>query len=145
MLNLALLLQSCNNIGVLFLRFSGIHPDWLTAMSDDVQQLKLITLGTCRFHFHPDVAVTVDKSTNLRQACKQAGVPLSDKCGGKGQCTQCIITIVNGINHCLPKTHLEEGLFFLGKRERLSCQCYIDGDVVIATRDEIARHEANQK
>lgn len=84
----------------------------------------------------------MDQSATLRHACKQAQVPLSDKCGGKGQCTQCVVTIVDGIKNCMPKTHLEEGLFFLGRRERLACQCYIDGDVVIATRDDIAKHDA---
>jgi ferredoxin len=76
-------------------------------------------------------AVDIDETTTLREAAYLAGVDVHDRCGGLGACCNCVVTIVEGAENICPKTVIEQAVFYLDPKDRLSCQCRITGDVVI--------------
>lgn len=60
-------------------------------------------------------------------------------CGGKGKCTTCKIQVVAGLDHISPITSGElkfQNQKRLTDNERLSCQSYVHGDIVIRVADE---------
>lgn len=60
-------------------------------------------------------------------------------CGGKGRCTTCRFTIVDGADHIAPLTKAEEQYRvqnLLQDNERLACQAIVLGDIVISVPDD---------
>jgi len=58
----------------------------------------------------------------------------SRECGGHARCTTCRIRILDGVEHALPRTSLEEGVARARKWDsftRLACQTRVTGDVTI--------------
>lgn len=55
-------------------------------------------------------------------------------CGGKGRCTSCKCTILNGEADLAPKTQVEKDYFEaerLTSQQRLTCQAVPSGDILI--------------
>lgn len=75
----------------------------------------------------------IDSDTTLREAAHLLGVDVHDRCGGMGACCNCVVTVVEGAENICPKTIIEEAVFYLDASDRLSCQCRIQGDVVVKT------------
>ena len=60
-------------------------------------------------------------------------------CGGKGRCTSCKAKVIEGAENLTPKTRPEEQYMKLNKLqgdERLTCQAYLAGDVVLRVPQE---------
>jgi ferredoxin, 2Fe-2S len=60
-------------------------------------------------------------------------------CGGKGRCTTCKVVVVSGMENITFPTTVElryRGQGALKGNERLSCQCKINGDIVILAPEE---------
>lgn len=79
--------------------------------------------------FMPDnIAVQVDKETNVLEAAQKAGIPIKSTCGGAGTCGRCLIKVKEGQIHFkgghLSAEAREEGYF-------LACQTIIEGDVIV--------------
>lgn len=63
---------------------------------------------------------------------KNQGIELNSSCGGFGTCTDCVVKITKGLDHCSPPTYQEIkllGNIFHLTQERLSCQLKIHGEV----------------
>jgi ferredoxin len=78
-------------------------------------------------------SIDIDSDTTLREAAHLLDVNVHDRCGGLGACCNCVVTVVEGAENILPKTVIEEAVFYLAADDRLSCQCRITGDVVVKT------------
>ncbi len=82
--------------------------------------------------FQPSgLTLEIEDSISLRDAAHTLEIDVQDRCGGQGACCNCIIVVLEGMEHINPKTHLETPVFYLEENERLSCQCKILGDVVV--------------
>lgn len=60
-------------------------------------------------------------------------------CGGKGRCTTCKASIIEGLENLAPPTAAEQKYRQLGAlkdNERLCCQTRIHGDIYLAVPDE---------
>jgi ferredoxin len=77
---------------------------------------------------------------NLRKVALLHDVPVYKgldqvaNCRGNGLCGTCVMEIVEGLEHCSPKTLREQ--FKLKAKPanyRLSCQCQVMGDIVCIT------------
>ena len=69
---------------------------------------------------------------NLLDTLNANKVSISQSCGGNGTCTTCRVFVLEGLQHCSPRTELEaERAEERGfeKHERLSCQTEILGDL----------------
>jgi uncharacterized 2Fe-2S/4Fe-4S cluster protein (DUF4445 family) len=75
--------------------------------------------------------IEVDETTTLREAAHLVGVNVRDRCGGNGACCNCVVTVVSGMENICEKGIVEEAVFYLDQADRLSCQCTIQGDVVV--------------
>lgn len=75
--------------------------------------------------------VEIDGETTLREAAHLVGVSVHDRCGGLGACCNCIVTIMEGAQNICSKSVIEEAVFYLAANDRLSCQCRIQGDVIV--------------
>ncbi len=80
-----------------------------------------------------NLSLEIDENTTLREAAHQLEVDVHDRCGGLGACCNCVVTVVDGAASISPKTVVEEAVFYLDPKDRLSCQCRITGDVVVST------------
>jgi ferredoxin len=89
-------------------------------------------MPTVRF-LPSDATIDIDDTTTLREAAHLAGVDVHDRCGGLGACCNCVITIIEGAENICKKTVIEEAVFYLDPKDRLSCQCRLLGDVVVQT------------
>jgi uncharacterized 2Fe-2S/4Fe-4S cluster protein (DUF4445 family) len=78
-------------------------------------------------------SIEIDSETTLREAAHAVNVSVHDRCGGMGACCNCVVTVEAGAENILPKTIVEEAVFYLDANDRLSCQCRITGDVVVRT------------
>jgi len=82
--------------------------------------------------FEPSgTTITIDAQTTLREAAHEAGVYLGDRCGGMGACCSCVVSVIAGAQHITPKNTVEAAVFYLAENDRLSCQCYVTGDVIV--------------
>lgn len=82
--------------------------------------------------FEPSgLEIEIDDTTSLREAAHLLGVDVHDRCGGNGACCNCVITILDGKENICPKSVVEAAVFYLDPQDRLSCQCYIHGDVTV--------------
>jgi ferredoxin len=76
-------------------------------------------------------SIQIETTTTLREAAHLAGVDVFDRCGGLGACCNCVVKVLNGMDHLNPKTWVEEAVHHLGENERLSCQCRILGEAIV--------------
>lgn len=69
----------------------------------------------------------IEDNTSIQEACEEAGVPFACT---EGVCGTCVIEIVEGMQYLSPVTQEERD--FLGEqdKERLACQCKIQGGCV---------------
>ena len=79
-----------------------------------------------------DIEMPPDQT--LLAAAQGAGVPIASACGGQGQCSTCRVWIVDGLEHCSPRSAIEVELasrLHLPDHLRLACQTRIDGEVTL--------------
>jgi len=72
------------------------------------------------------LAVEVAPGQTLLHALQAQGIDWMHACGGKGRCTTCRITVLQGIEHMGPLTESEMRYRSKGRlqdNERLTCQC----------------------
>lgn len=77
--------------------------------------------------------IEIDGETTIREAAHLVDVSVHDRCGGMGACCNCIVTILEGAGNVCAKSVVEEAVFYLAENDRLSCQCRLNGDVVVKT------------
>jgi ferredoxin len=82
--------------------------------------------------FMPDrISIDVDDSLTMREAAHLAGIDVQDRCGGNGACCNCIVTVLEGAEYLNPKTFVEAAVTYLAANDRLSCQCKLNGGLVV--------------
>ena len=78
------------------------------------------------------LTITAEKTDNLADKLRQAGIPLNLYCSKRGLCGKCFVEIVSGLR---PEPGTRELRWIreraLGAAHRLSCQYTIDGDLEI--------------
>ncbi|MTJ47404.1 2Fe-2S iron-sulfur cluster-binding protein [Dolichospermum sp. UHCC 0259] len=85
--------------------------------------------------------IVVAKGANLRLKAVENGIDIYTffskitNCGGAGQCTTCVVQIVEGLENLSPRTDLENRKF-KNKPEnyRLACQTLVNGPVSVITK-----------
>lgn len=86
-------------------------------------------------HYQPDqVAVPADENATILDTSLQAGIPHTSVCGGKARCSTCRVLILNGLEHCSPRSKEEEALagpLCFTDSIRLACQTTVSGDVTL--------------
>lgn len=85
--------------------------------------------------FLPDrVEVEVQEGQTLLQAATAAGVGFVQVCGGIGRCSTCRVIVVEGLEHCGPRSKDEQdivAMLNLPPNVRLACQTTITGPVKV--------------
>ncbi|MBE9250460.1 (2Fe-2S)-binding protein [Dolichospermum sp. LEGE 00240] len=85
--------------------------------------------------------IVVAKGANLRLKAVENGIDIYKffskitNCGGAGQCTTCVVQIVEGLENLSPRTDLENRKF-KNKPDnyRLACQTLVNGPVSVITK-----------
>lgn len=80
--------------------------------------------------------IDVPTGTNLMKALLDNGRPVASSCNGDGICIKCRIQIVEGKENLSKETQNEKDLrdiHEVEKSERISCQTFVQGDVVVDT------------
>lgn len=80
-----------------------------------------------------DKILDANKGDNLYQVLTFNNISVRSSCGGIGACGDCMVKIINGDNlnsFTATESHYLGNVYHMTK-ERLSCQCIIDGDVEI--------------
>lgn len=78
----------------------------------------------------------IDSSSSLMDGLRNSGMPVASSCGGEGICGKCRIDIILGHNNLSPINDKEEILRArqnFTANQRLSCQCFVLGDVTLDT------------
>jgi ferredoxin len=89
-------------------------------------------MDMAKARFEPfGLEIELDEETTLREAAHLLGIDVHDRCGGNGACCNCVVTIMEGMDNICPKSVVEEAVFYLDANDRLSCQCTIQGDVIV--------------
>lgn len=73
---------------------------------------------------------------SLMRNLQDQKIPVASSCGGEGICGKCKVIVLSGSENISAKSNQEESLMKRLKIEenyRLSCQCYLLGDVKIDT------------
>jgi ferredoxin len=91
----------------------------------------------------------VDESKSLLEHLRENSVYVKSSCGGHASCTDCIIKVLDGkdsINEpTFDETKLLGNVFHITK-ERLACQCFINGEVTIdISAHDKGAHEEKQR
>lgn len=91
--------------------------------------------------FHPlgrTVEVLADES--ILQAAIRSEIPIRTVCNGRATCAACKVRVVDGMKNTVKPSFLEKSLigntWFITK-ERLACQLFLTGDVVIDLSDNL--------
>jgi adenylate cyclase len=88
-----------------------------------------------RIHCLPDKReIEIGEGETILQAAVRAGIPLAHICGGNGRCSTCRLVILEGLEHCRPRTAKEEeiaGQLDFAPAIRLACQTTVTGDVTL--------------
>ncbi len=86
-------------------------------------------------HYLPDNRKKeISAKQTILDASLQAQIPHAHACGGKGRCSTCRVTVVEGLDHCRPRTVLETQLarrLHLSDEVRLACQTSIRGNITV--------------
>ena len=81
-------------------------------------------------------AIEVEAGDNLMQSLLAADRPVASSCYGRGICSKCRVQVIEGMENLNPESNLEKELKKkneLGADLRISCQCSVNGDIVIDT------------
>jgi adenylate cyclase len=91
-----------------------------------------------RIYYLPDQRlVETDQVYTLLDASLEAGIPHTHVCGGNARCSTCRVMILEGQEHCSPRTPAEQELanqLGLDSAVRLACQTAIAGEGSITLR-----------
>jgi adenylate cyclase len=89
-----------------------------------------MTMNACILPDQRNVDVAPEET--LLSAILRAGIPHAHVCGGKARCSTCRVLVIDGLNHCAPRSAEEslmaERLNFV-PAIRLACQTKITGQV----------------
>lgn len=86
-----------------------------------------------QIYYLPDERrVETDADESILAAALNAGIPHTNVCGGNARCSTCRVMILDGLEHCTPRT--EKELALAGRLNfcpsiRLACQTKITGNV----------------
>lgn len=84
--------------------------------------------------------ITIDEDTPVMEALRDEGIYIKSSCGGVASCSDCVVKVVFGADHCNPapfeETRMLGNVFHITK-ERLSCQLKCEGDLTI----DISKHD----
>ena len=88
-----------------------------------------------KLHFlADDVKVEAEPGESLLDASLAAGITHTHVCGRRARCSTCRVMVIEGIQHCSPRTpeeaKLAEMLHF-GPEVRLACQTFVFGDATL--------------
>jgi two-component system NarL family sensor kinase len=75
-----------------------------------------------------------DAEATMLAAALRAGTPFTWECGGDGNCCTCRVLVLEGLEHCLPRTEQEQeraAALDFPPNVRLACQARVAGDVTI--------------
>lgn len=81
-----------------------------------------------------DLSIEIDHNTSILEALRKNNVYIKSSCGGHGNCSDCIIKILEGKENLNSPTFEESNLLgnvFHITKERLACQSLMEGDVTI--------------
>lgn len=88
-----------------------------------------------QIRFLPDEqSVDVRDGTTVLRAAIAAGLPHAHACGGYARCSTCRVLVLDGLEHCGPRTARETtiaGRLQCGPEIRLACQTKVSGDVAV--------------
>jgi adenylate cyclase len=76
----------------------------------------------------------IGAADSILDASLHAGVPHAHACGGNARCSTCRVQIVEGLEHCAPRTDKEVVLaarLRFAPEVRLACQTRVDGDLMV--------------
>jgi len=84
--------------------------------------------------------VTVQTGTLLTEAARQAGIDLSQPCGGQGRCGRCAVKVIGG--HVRQRSTLRLSPDDIAQGYALACQAVVEGNVAvhIPPQDTLDRH-----
>ena len=100
-------------------------------------------MSSCRIILYPEKkTVEVEQNRPLLGALTAQGIYIKSSCGGKGNCSDCLVKIVSGEDNLSPPTF--EELKLLGNvfhltKERLSCQTTCEGGDLVGV--DIGAHD----
>lgn len=92
---------------------------------------------TIRNLYNKEIPV-VDSTKSILQNLQMAYQDWMHACGGKGRCTTCKMRILVGWHNLSPFTKAELKYQHAGRlksNERLACQCFTTGDLVVEVPD----------
>lgn len=78
--------------------------------------------------------ITCSETKSVLKNIQEAELDWMQACGGKGRCTTCAMYVCEGAENITPQTDFEQKQLEIGRlhsQERLSCQCFLQGDVVV--------------
>ncbi len=84
--------------------------------------------------------ILCDNTQNVLKNIQTASVDFMHACGGKGRCTTCAMTVINGSENLTKPTDFEQKQQEsnrLKANERLACQCHINGHVSIEVPERL--------
>ncbi len=83
--------------------------------------------------FAPDGReVVASEGETIRQIANRHQIPLTQGCGGRARCTTCRTLILEGLDHCGPRTPAEAAIakrMGFPPEVRLACQTHVKGDI----------------
>ena len=97
-------------------------------------------MGNIKFVKENKEIIAAD-GANLRLKAVENGIDIykffskMTNCGGAGQCTTCVVQIVEGLENLSPRTDLENRKF-KNKPDnyRLACQTVVNGPITVITK-----------
>lgn len=91
-----------------------------------------------QIHYLPDQrTVDAGQAFTLLDVSLEAGIPHTHVCGGNARCSTCRVLILEGQEHCAPRTSAEQSLakqLQFDLNVRLACQTEIQGEGTIKLR-----------
>src|SRR5436190_18476813 len=79
-------------------------------------------------------SASIGEHETILRASLRAGIPHAHACGGQARCSTCRVQIVDGLDHCAPRTDKETALagrLRFAPEVRLACQTTVSGDVKV--------------
>lgn len=80
-----------------------------------------------------------NENKNLLDIIHENYIDWMHACGGKGRCTTCKVQVLEGLPNFSEESQAElkyRRMNRLASNERLSCQCQINGDIVVKVAPE---------
>lgn len=90
-------------------------------------------------NLHNKEIFITNEDINLLGAIHENKIDWMHACGGKGRCTTCKVQVLDGMDKFSAESPAElkyREMKRLKADERLSCQCYIKGDVIVKVAPE---------